>query len=605
MSTEPNINDDSAFAADLIEIIQNSKIFSEVDRAACESLLPRLAKVTLKQGDILFEQGSVSDCLYILVEGQLLASLSTPDGKQKIVGTVEKGETVGELGALSNQPRTLTIRAAVDSRLLKLTRHELEEFGAVHPKIISRIIDLIITRSQTTIKLISEKKIYKHVAIIRGHDEVNFERFLNNLKINFDDHGNAILVEHSPDHSLSHVIDEAEENGKSVIFILNEENIKSLSTKLNHIGGIYVVANGDMAGKLNNFALKMLGRHQTPFTTQYELVLLHDDKVEKPQGTKHWLDQDDFTLYHHIHLNGVDDYKRLVRFILGKALGIVFGGGGGKASVFMGAIKALEAAGIPIDAVGGTSAGSVVAGCYALKRSYEATLEIYKIIVDATSRLFTLKSFTWPIISLISTSESTEGLKKIFGDTRVEDLWIPYYAVSSNLTQSKEGFHRQGVLWEVIRASCAIPGVAAPMVIDGDLHYDGGLLNNLPIDHMRTLLGDESSILAVSLTGNSIGNGHHHYHFPPALPFRVGFLRKLGLGYKDYHFPPFLHTFIQSLLLGASFKEKANKLKADIVVNPDLSGYKFFDISNKHFDALSKIGYEATKKELIKKNWGT
>ena len=140
----------SSFSADLVDFIHHSKIFSGIDRAACESLLPRLEKIILEQGEILFEMGDPSDCLYLLVHGQLTAILNTSQIKKKIVGTIDIGETVGELGVLSNQPRSLTIRAAVQSKILKLPRKQFTEFCIEQPNFMAHIIDLIISRSQNT-----------------------------------------------------------------------------------------------------------------------------------------------------------------------------------------------------------------------------------------------------------------------------------------------------------------------------------------------------------------------------------------------------------------------------------------------------------------------
>ena len=65
------------------------------------------------------------------------------------------------------------------------------------------------------------------------------------------------------------------------------------------------------------------------------------------------------------------------------------------------------------------------------------------------------------------------------------DLWLPYSCVSSNLTRATTVVHRTGPLWRAIRASSSLPGIVPPVVDNGELLYDGGLLNNLPVDVMR------------------------------------------------------------------------------------------------------------------------
>lgn len=586
----------SSFAADLIDIIQHSRIFAEIDRAATEALLPRLQKIFLSQGEILFEQGDPSDCLYILVDGQLMAMLHTNEGKQKNVGTVEKGETVGELGALSNQPRSLTIRATVDSKLLKLPRKEFEIFCKDQPSVISHIIDLIVYRSQNTLKLISQKKMYKHIAIVKANHLAPINQFLEKLIANFPKNRKFTLLETIPtDTLLVRLMEQAEQDNHSLIFVLNEENIDSV--KLHHVGGVFVVADGDIPSPFSDFCLDILSQHRTHFATQYELILVHDNHVTKPTGTKEWLNQATFTMHHHIHIGDDDAYKRIARFITGTAIGLVLGGGGHRGWACLGVIKALTDAKIPIDYVGGTSVGAIIGASYAMKFDYQQIYNDFQTISRILSNPLSFKSLTWPLISLVNAIEPTEALHTLYQDAQIEDLWLPYFGVSCNLSLGKEHIHRHGSLWECLRATAAVPGIAPPMVIDGQLYYDGGLLNNLPADYMRSLLGDESIVIAVSLAGLS-SLSLKNYNFPPELPFWVTLLKKLHLGYKEYRFPSFLHTFLEALLVGSSTKEKANQLIADMLIAPDVAHFGVFKLNKTSVKKMIDLGYAATLEQL-------
>lgn len=587
---------DSALTEDLINIIHHSKIFSEIDREACISLLRHLERMNLAQGDILFNQDDASDCLYILTEGQLTCSLISFNGKQKIVGIIEQGETVGELGAISSQPRTLTVRASTDCLLLKLPHEEFNKFAQEHPKFILRIVDLIVTRSQNTLKLLSRRKIYEHIAIIQGNDETPMDKFIAQLHENFVHDEKFVLLDHlTSADDIGFFITQIEEAHKNAIFFLNQKNIPMLGNKLNHIGGVFVIVDGDAKVQISDFALKMLHKHVTPFATQYELVLLHRDNLDMPKETASWLALGEFSLHHHIRINNKFDYQRLIRFIKGKAIGLILGGGGTKGWVEVGVIKALMQSGVPIDAIGTASVGAVVGACYALTQNYNKVHRLFKTIINSIIKPFSLKQFTWPIISLLSSKKPTNTIHQLFGDIKIEDLWIPFFSISTNLSTGKQAVHRRGLLWEKLRASAALPGLVPPMVIEGELYFDGGLLNNLPVDCMRTMLGDECTIIAVSLTESD--GKIERYQFPPIIPFRVGLMRKLKLGYQDYKFPPLLNTFIQALLVGSSMKEKINRLAADILIAPDLSKFRSFEVNLQKIDELIEIGY----KEMLEK----
>lgn len=593
--TTPKQND-----KELIELILQTPIFSKIDKRICESLLPYLQKIKLKQTDILFHQGELSDSLYILVDGQLIAFLPIKEGEKKIIGLIEKGETVGELGALSNQPRTLSLIAAMDSVVLKFPRDKFQNFIKEFPEVVSQIINVIINRSQNTIKLISKKKPHQHIAIIRG-DETNIDLFMEKLnKNNFHDE-KFILIDHYTHGSLlNNRLQQIENEHRSAVFVLDKEDLSPIKSKLNHISGIYIIVDGDKLGYLSDFALEILKRDKTSFATQYELILMHDDKIDMPTGTKAWLEQSHFTLHHHIRKNDDAGYQKIWRFIRGKAVGLVLGGGGAKGWVCIGVIKALEEAGIPIDSIGGTSAGGVIAACYARELSYKKTYEAYQNASKPGDDVFKITNLTWPIISLFSATNATETIKRIFQTHYIEDLWLPYFAISSNLNTGEEHVHKSGFIWECVRATLALPGIAPPIVFNGELHYDGGLLNNLPVDQMRAMLGDDSIIIAVTLTGTKEHRNLEKYNFPPSIPFYIGLLKKLGLGYNHYHFPPFFSTFINALLLGASAKEDSNQLKADILIAPDLSMYALLDISSKKNKLFIDIGYQSTKEKLNK-----
>jgi len=75
----------------------------------------------------------------------------------------------------------------------------------------------------------------------------------------------------------------------------------------------------------------------------------------------------------------------------------------------------------------------------------------------------------------------------VFGDTRIEELHIPYFCVSTNLSQGESVAHRWGTLRDWLAASMAVPGIVPPLVWQGELLCDGGVLNSLPVDKMREL----------------------------------------------------------------------------------------------------------------------
>ena len=106
---------------------------------------------------------------------------------------------------------------------------------------------------------------------------------------------------------------------------------------------------------------------------------------------------------------------------------------------------------------------------------------------------------TPPVVSIARGQRFDKRLRSWFGaETRIEDLWMPYFCVSSNLTEAQIVVHETGPLWWSVRASGTLPGLTSPVVYKENLLFDGCLLDNLPMDVMRERLGS-ATVIAVDV----------------------------------------------------------------------------------------------------------
>ena len=96
-----------------------------------------------------------------------------------------------------------------------------------------------------------------------------------------------------------------------------------------------------------------------------------------------------------------------------------------------------------------------------------------------------VRDVTFPFVSLLTSKVTVRMLQDMFGERDIDDLWLSYFCVSANLSRAQAVIHDTGPLWFWVKASCAVPGIQAPSFHEGDVHVDGGLLNNLPADVMR------------------------------------------------------------------------------------------------------------------------
>jgi len=195
---------------------------------------------------------------------------------------------------------------------------------------------------------------------------------------------------------------------------------------------------------------------------------------------------------------------RLARQLTGRAVGLTLGGGGARGLAHLGIIRALEEAGIVIDMVGGTSQGAFVAALLALypddPRARERKAKIFSIGMGSIwSKLLDL---TLPIVSYFSASQFNFSIRVVLGgNTRIQDLWLPFHCVSTDISLNREVVHTKGSLWQSVRASMTLAGYLPPIWLNGSMLVDGGYLNVVPADVMAKLGAD--TIIAVDVSAGA------------------------------------------------------------------------------------------------------
>jgi predicted acylesterase/phospholipase RssA len=156
----------------------------------------------------------------------------------------------------------------------------------------------------------------------------------------------------------------------------------------------------------------------------------------------------------------------------------------------------MTVAGIPIDHVGGTSFGSSVAAALAIGWEWDKMLELGRWAMTDHGSLI---DFSVPVVAFANGERLTSRIREAFGTTCIEDLWMDFFCMSTDLTRGDSYVHRTGPVWRAVRSSIAIPGILPPVRSpEGHVLVDGGVLNNLPTDVMRDEF-DPMTIIAVDL----------------------------------------------------------------------------------------------------------
>ena len=300
--------------------------------------------------------------------------------------------------------------------------------------------------------------------------------------------------------------------------------------------------------------------------------------------------------FHHVFIDHKEDYQRLLRFITGSAIGVVLSGGGTRGWVHVGAMLALQEHGVSMDAICGTSTGSLISSIYLTSSSQEEIISKVGNIFNLGKKSINWYDYTWPKVSLISGNTQTTKLMDMFGDKKIEDLRIPFMAVASNLSKAEQVILRRDLIRQAVRSSCSIPGIVPPMLQDGDLIVDGGILNNLPTDIMDNYMESKGFIIAVDLSLTEINDT---FQFPPVLTVKDYFRNRFNKHSKKYKLPSMSNIIMQSISIGSSQLMHNNKRLADIFIQPQLFGSSM--LSNPDHQKLIDAGYNETMKQL--KTW--
>lgn len=332
------------------------------------------------------------------------------------------------------------------------------------------------------------------------------------------------------------------------------------------------------------------------------LILLHASTCQRPRGSKQWLKNRKVHAILHVRVDFNSDWQRIGRVLSGKCIGLVLGGGGARGLAHLGAIKALEELGIPIDVIGGTSQGSFMGALYAIRQNYELMKVFTREFALAFSPLNFFLSLTLPLLSYFDGKKFTAAVRRSLGyeDIDIEDFWIPYFCITTNVSQSSMCIHRSGTAWKYIRASMSIFGLIPPIVEgDDNLLIDGGYVNNLAVDVMHELPVRPSTIIAVDVENRSTDVFSNLHDLGEGVSGWWLLWAKLN-PFQKKKVPAFGDMIVWlNCISHVRQLRQMEKSLVDVYVLPDIHNYTLFDYHK--LDEIAEKGYRRTKE--VAKAW--
>jgi predicted acylesterase/phospholipase RssA/CRP-like cAMP-binding protein len=574
------------------------RLFGSLDAALLEEMEGCLEWLHLGRGEILFHQGDPETGLCILLSGRLQAAVYQADGGVRIVGEVAPGETVGEMGLFTGEPRSAEVKAVRDSELVKLSPAAFRRLADRCPQAVMEISRIVIQRLRRNIRRQEAAGRSTSIALLPATADFPIQEFARSLVEALSSSCSVLhlsgsrlermlatpgLAQTAPGAAdsirLEAWLDEQETRYEFLIYETDPRPTAWSHRCLRQADRVLIVARAEDGPRPGALERALLGGD---VAARSLLVLTHRPEAALPSGTEAWLEARDVD--GHLHLRRrQEDFQRLARLLSGKAVGLVLSGGGAKGFAHMGVLQALEEAGIPVDLIGGTSMGAVMGAGYAMGVSPREGVARSK---DLFARHRPFKEYTLPLVSLLAGRRLNDLLQELYGDARLEDLWLNTFCISTNLTTAEACVHNRGPVWRAVRGSLAIPGMLEPVIAGENLLVDGGVVNNLPVDVMRRRC--EGTVLAVNASPKKdVRLSSELACFPTAWQLLAARLNPFR---KAVRVPGIFQVLGRTTMLGSVHHGEAVRDEADFWLDLPLDGFSMLDFAE--IDRIVAAGYD-------------
>ena len=538
----------------------------------------RASWFALTGGETLFAEADPADTLYLLRSGRLgvFRRDHDEDRPPQFVGVIRPGEPAGEMAMLAGTEHTADVVALRDCEIVALPRDAFFEAARTEPDLMVELSRLMIQRARDRRSGGGEPSVFGFISAQPRPIRAFVERIAAAIEA---DGFTCQVIDHSSLASAADWFSRVEDAHDFVLYVAEMVEPAWAALCARQVDRVFVVGNGLLAPP--NRPMPHAGVLDAQRRT--DLILLRDPRMPRPANTAVWLDTLQPGRWFQAVEGDQSDAERMARVVTGCAVGVVMSGGGARAYSHIGVLRALREAKVPIDFVGGSSMGAVIAAGPAMGWSLEELeARIHKAFVVSDP----LSDLTFPMLAMTRAHKVDCLLEEAYGDIDLADLSRPFFAVSTNLTSGKIEVHRRGLMRRAMRASIAIPGLLPPIVIDGQVLVDGAVLKNLPTEVMRQMHG--GPIIGIDMS-QARGVDAALIEHPPSI------WRLIATG-AWRRGPPIVSILMRSATLTTDADIESSRAATDVLIQPMPDGLDIRDW--KGFDLGIEAGYRATKEAL-------
>jgi len=563
----------------------------------------------VKNGDILWKQGDFADYFYIVITGRLRiwqSSVSTINSGLK--KEIAPGETVGELGTITNAPRKASLRALRDSTLAKITRDQLTDLLTHYPAEINTMLVKTVSYQLSTPQRGHHhaKNASNTIALIPINADIDVNEIGQQLNTALAVSDKTLIINSISCNALLGIpgfsqlpldsiqnsnflnwLNDLEFKHQHILLIADNHYSNWTRRCVHQADHLLFVANSHTSPDLGELEKEVLEKEKH-LGIRKSLLLIHKETTTVPKNTRAWLAARRIGMHYHLRQHNNDDFARLARFLTGRSVGLVLGGGAARGFAHIGVLRALQEHKIPVDLMGGTSMGALIAAQYAMQK------DLNSIITDTLKLCLSGDRLTIPLVSLYEGFKMRNGLHQFFGDFSIEDLWCRFYSVSCNLSRAKVMVHDKGSLLDAVTASNIPPGLFPPQVVDGDLLVDGALLNNVPIDIM-TRYNEGGTLIAVDVNPKDDLLANTTYE--GGLSGWKVLQSKISPFKNKMQIPSIIDVLMRSTAIGGLAQQKNMMTgRADLYLHPPVAKYPL--LAYKNAEAIVESSYHYTLEQI-------
>lgn len=499
-------------------------LFGDLDERSRAALARRATQGVVRGGTWLFHEGDAADFIHLIVSGRLEAVHAGDGSHIRLFGP---GDVVGELAVLARSPRTASVRALRDSRLLSIAAEDLQALLRVDPAVGAAFVHNLAIRLGESHPQHQPVDPPPAVIAVTGEAGSPTNEVLDLLVPALGD-GVAMLGDRTVGADPSSALDRAERDNRLVV----------------------LDCGAGAEEPWREFALRQADRVLTVAragepTPDGDTIWWGAPATVGPASAR-----SRFVVRPGTNLEG--DIRRVARRLRGRSVGLVLSGGGARALAHLGVLRVLAEHDIEVDRVGGTSMGAAIAALVADGHTPDQALGAVR---EEFCRRNPFRDYAISRSGLIRGNRVRTALKRLFGERTIESLPIDYFGVSADLLDADLVVHRNGPIWSAVMASGSLPGYAPPFTDDGRWLVDGGVLDNLPVAVMAAQ--DEGPVIAVDVMSRGLG--------------AEGTARRV---------PNLVEVIARSVVLGSWRLADRNAHLADLLIKPDVHDIGLLDFNS-------------------------